>query len=207
MLSFKSGRGLCEWKTKMLRVVTKTRNKVALLLNCKKPIIRICELLRPFRCDYTAILMFNEQTGPRFLANWLNHDQNFLKKAREKQRAMHESEIRQWKKKATTTKKNERKERKEGTKWNNDWSDYGLRRERERDRGEEKHAEKVKDFGSRKQVIFPKLKLNFAGDCFWLLILFSYEKMWEPSTFLNFRLSLVYLLSGTCFHILNHAIF
>lgn len=80
MLSFKSGRGLCEWKTKMLRVVTKTRNKVALLLNCKKPIIRICELLRPFRCDYTAILMFNEQTGPRFLANWLNHDQNFKKK-------------------------------------------------------------------------------------------------------------------------------
>lgn len=80
-------------------------------------------------------------------------------------------------------------------------------RERERDRGEEKHAEKVKDFGSPKQVIFPKLKLNFAGDCFWLLILFSYEKMWEPSTFLNFRLSLVYLLSGTCFHILNHAIF
>ena len=80
-------------------------------------------------------------------------------------------------------------------------------RERERDRGEEKHTEKVKDFGSRKQVIFPKLKLNFAGDCFWLLILFSYEKMWEPSTFLNFRLSLVYLLSGTCFHILNHAIF
>lgn len=81
------------------------------------------------------------------------------------------------------------------------------KRERERDRGEEKHTEKVKDFGSRKQVIFPKLKLNFAGDCFWLLILFSYEKMWEPSTFLNFRLSLVYLLSGTCFHILNHAIF
>ena len=56
------------------------------------------------------------------------------------------------KKKATTTKKNERKERKEGIKWNNDWSDYGLRkkRERERDRGEEKHTEKVKDFGSRK---------------------------------------------------------
>lgn len=47
---------------------------------------------------------------------------------------MHESENRQWKKKATTTKKNERKERKEGTKWNNDWSDYGLRKKRERER-------------------------------------------------------------------------
>lgn len=112
-------------------------------------------------------------------------------------------------KKATTTKKNERKERKEGTKWNNDWSDYGLRkkRERERDRGEEKHTEKVKDFWKSKASHFPEIKLNFAGDCFWLLTLFSYEKMWEPSTFLNFRLSLVYLLSGTCFHILNHAIF
>lgn len=114
------------------------------------------------------------------------------------------------KKKATTTKKNERKERTEGTKWNNDWSDYGLRKKRERKReteGKKNIQKKLKISGSRKQVIFPKLKLNFAGDCFWLLILFSYEKVWEPSTFLNFRLSLVYLLSGTCFHILNHAIF
>ena len=79
--------------------------------------------------------------------------------------------------------------------------------ERKRDREEEKNTEKVKDFGSRRQVIFPKLKLNFAGNRFWLLILFSHEKMWKPSTILNFRLSLVYLLSGTCFHILNHAIF
>lgn len=84
------------------------------------------------------------------------------------------------------------------------------KREREREReteGKKNIQKKLKISGSRKQVIFPKLKLNFAGDCFWLLILFSYEKMWEPSTFLNFRLSLVYLLSGTCFHILNHAIF
>ena len=195
----------------MLRVVTKTRNKVALLLNCKKPIIRICELLRPFRCDYTAILMF-EQTGPRFLANWLNHDQNFKKKARQKQRAMHESETRQWEKKSNNNKKERTKERKGKEEQSEIMTGQIMvcvkkGRERERDRGEEKHTEKVKDFGSRKQVIFPKLKLNFAGDCFWLLILFSYEKMWEPSTFLNFRLSLVYLLSGTCFHILNHAIF
>lgn len=80
-------------------------------------------------------------------------------------------------------------------------------RERETSEGKKNIQKKLKISGSRKQVIFPKLKLNFAGDCFWLLILFSYEKMWEPSTFLNFRLSLVYLLSGTCFHILNHAIF
>ena len=80
-------------------------------------------------------------------------------------------------------------------------------RERETTEGKKTMQKKLKISGSRKQVIFPKLKLNFAGDCFWLLILFSYEKMWEPSTFLNFRLSLVYLLSGTCFHILNHAIF
>ena len=79
-------------------------------------------------------------------------------------------------------------------------------RERETE-GKKNIQKKLKISGSRKQVIFPKLKLNFAGDCFWLLILFSYEKMWEPSIFLNFRLSLVYLLSGTCFHILNHAIF
>ena len=162
----------------MLRVVTKTRNKVALLLNCKKPIIRICELLRPFRCDYAAILMFNEQTGPRFLANWLNHDQNFSKKAREKQRAMHESENRQWKKKATTTKKNERKERKEGKKWNNDWSDYGLRkkRERERDRGEEKHAEKVKDFWKSKASHFPEIKIKL---CWRLLLVVDLVFVWK----------------------------
>lgn len=81
------------------------------------------------------------------------------------------------------------------------------KRGRDRDRQEENNTEKVKDFGSRRQVIFLKLKLNFAGNRFWLLILFSYEKMWKPSTILNFRLSLVYLLSGTCFHIVNHAIF
>ena len=193
----------------MLRVVTKTRNKVALLLNCKKPIIRICELLRPFRCDYTAILMFNEQTGPRFLANWLNHDQNFSKKAREKQRALHESENRQWKKKQQqqkTTK--ERKGKKEQSEIMTGQIMVCVKKGREREtEGKKNMQKKLKISGSRKQVIFPKLKLNFAGDCFWLLILFSYEKMWEPSTFLNFRLSLVYLLSGTCFHILNHAIF
>lgn len=50
-----------------------------------------------------------EQTGPRFLANWLNHDQNFLKKAREKQKLRTSPKIGSEKKS-----NNNKKERKKG---------------------------------------------------------------------------------------------
>ena len=55
-----------------------------------------------------------EQTGPRFLANWLNHDQNFLKKAREKQKLRASPKIGSEKKKQQQQKRTkERKGKKE----------------------------------------------------------------------------------------------